>query len=338
LFPNFVDFLLKKSYLESNKNIQKIDRNLERYLKYNLESFMFSISNRTNSPHTKTNRVNESKKFSINEKNNNLNNSQSRRSKETSAVSYKRELSHKSKNLKKSNVSQNDFLEGEGKNKLDEIVAKKSKKDYNFTNSEEEEGIDSHHLKNVVLLKYFNDTLFSKELFSKDSFVLYLEKNQCDFELSSFFFFDMKKYKKFIETKRKNLSSLLANCKANRSGNITSSSTMEREDEEEGVRKRGFSQNIQQFNRGSNQWLRGRDESANIANYFSREIKNIIKTSNKNRNLLFDLKINLNELESHFDNDIGKLNQKNISSILIETTQLFIISKIPLKKLYSKSF
>jgi hypothetical protein len=225
----------------------------------------------------------------------------------------KLDVSVKSKKTKKSVHSQNNFLESEVKPKLEDIVAKKSKKEYQFSPKEEDlqEGLDSQ--RDRQMLESFNETLFTKELYSMDSLAVYLRKNPFDFGLSSKFFFNLDKYRKTQEGPevRRGCLYSLANC------NVDSFSDDPGFEENFGVpeidiaRKRGFSHN-NMFNvhriSKKKRFSIEEEETNRITKYFNKEIKQ--KQSNKNRNLLFDLKMNFKELEFKHGNDIGRVTRE----------------------------
>lgn len=308
LFPNFIDFLLKKSYLEGNKDLAQIDRNLEKYLKFNLESFMFRMSNRSHSRESRGHAQSELNRTGS------MSRQPSRKSRDSGGVSQRAEVSAKSSKTKKSNAFQNNFLETEAKSKLDEMVAKKSKKESPFLQSDEELQAPGEQERDAVLLKDFNDILFTKELFGEEAFLGYLKENAFDFELSSVYFFDRFKYLEQLRKKRLNADLVLslANRRDDASSeiNLPSSGVLEREEEQ--GRKRGLSHNILGIDSRKRDSLfeHRHDDSVNISRYFSHEIQNIVRSSNKNRNLLYDLKINFADMESRFGNDVGRLTRE----------------------------
>lgn len=337
LFPNFVDLLIKKNFLESNCDLAQIDRNLEKYLKVHLDAFMSAVS-----PHEEPKREDRlaiSREVYEKSEQRARASAQSKSHANDSHKNSRLELSVKSKKSKHLMNSQNNFLDTEAKPKLEEIVAKKSKREYQFTQTEDDFIQSSETQRDRALLVGFKETLFTKELFSLDSLGVYLKDHPFDFEFSTLFFFDLDKYQNRRRKKVKTRPIYsLANCQVDSFSEFGSSGSSEDYAAKEIKRKRGFSHKMFNvaYNHRKKRFSIEEEESATITNYFNREIKH--KKSMKNRNLLFDLKMNFRRLETKYNNDIGKFDEKSTSSHSTRTTRSGTTTKRRLRKSSSKSW
>ena len=203
LFPNFVDFLLKRSYLESDKDLSKIDVNLERYLKVNIKIFCHQIRKSKKSLDTEPqskHSVTDPKKTEAEIYRSKWSNS-IRRSTEKE---FQREFPNKSRNSIKSGVakSNENFLEGvDSQARNSRLIMDQTKKVFNFSDDdltdEDPEGVNGKEWqtrRDRIILEDFNETIFNKNLFNRREYKNYMSENYYSFELSSVYYFNLKKY------------------------------------------------------------------------------------------------------------------------------------------------
>ena len=289
LFPNFVDFLLKNSYLNSNKDTRKVDSNLENYLKHHLTGFRDSLKKRRQSLHSHS-----SKSLSINRR------SMSRiaqvatpKNRGNGGESQIIGSQSGSNFLIKKNTIRDNYKMDEREDS--DTFSKLSTLDQDWRDSED-----------CVVLEDFNETLLEPEIFEKNSLLEYLKQSAFDFSLTSFFFFE-----KTLEGLQKSAKGRDLNEFVKRhalKGSVGESGESETSLKDlDRSRRRGLSHkmfNISIIHEGGSKEESKRRKKVE-SQYFIKDIRNQLKKRVIKKNLLFDLPCRPRTLGKKYKFDIG---------------------------------